>query len=109
LAAYLSGEKRRQLLSRNVKLERHDKVARGLAQRRLLVKPQRFQGAPVSVPFELLVPGLAAARVELYLIAEEEGRPRGKVALACRGSTVIDDLARIDGERLNARLGLAGV
>ncbi len=96
LAAYLSGEMRGQLLQRPVKLELFDRVARGLAHKRIEVKPQRFQGVALDVARELAVTGFAAARVELYLVAEEEGR-RGQVALACGGSTVLDDLATIDG------------
>jgi hypothetical protein len=96
LAAYLAGELRGQLLARDVRLEIHDKVARGLAAKHLVVKPERFRGAPLAQPSELPVPGHATARVELYLVPESEER-RGLVALACGGSTVLDDLASIDG------------
>lgn len=96
LAAYLAGELRGQLLARDVRLEIHDKVARGLSPKQLVVKAERFRGAPVSEPTELAVPGYATARVELYFVSESEER-RGLVALACGGSTVLDDLAVIDG------------
>ena len=96
LAAYLAGELRGQLLARDVRLEIHDKVARGLSPKQLIVKPERFRGAPLAEPRELQVPKFATARVELYLVSESEER-RGLVALACGGSTVLDDVASIDG------------
>ena len=96
LAAYLAGELRGQLLARDVRLEIHDRVARGLAAKHLVVKPEKFRGIPIAEPRELAVPGHATARVELYLIPETEER-RGLVALACGGTTVLDDLATIDG------------
>lgn len=96
LAAYLAGELRGQLLARDVRLEIHDRVARGLAAKQLVVKPERFRGAPLAQLADLPVPGHATARVELYLVPDSEER-RGLVALACGGTTVLDDLATIDG------------
>lgn len=96
LAAYLAGELRGQLLARDVRLEIHDKVARGLSPKQLVVRPERFRGTPLAEPRELPVPGFATARVELYLVSETEER-RGLAALACGGSTVLDDIASIDG------------
>ncbi len=96
LAAYLAGEMRGQLLSRDVTLEIFDNVARGMAQKHLVVKPQRFQGLLVTLSPELPVPSFAPARVELYLVAEDEGR-RGVVSLACGGATVLDDMTFVEG------------
>ncbi len=96
LAAYLAGELRGQLLARDVRLEIHDKVARGLSPKQLVVRPERFRGTPLAEPRELPVPGFATARVELYLVSETEER-RGLAALAGGGSPVLDDIASIDG------------
>ena len=96
LAAYLAGELRGQLLSRETTLEIFDRVARGRTQKRRVVKPRRYQGMHLLEISELPVPGYAGARLDLYLIPETEDR-RGCVALACGGSTVLDDLAGLDG------------
>jgi len=96
LAAYLAGELRGQLLQREVRLEVLDRVGRGRAPKRLVVRPQRYRGVAVDGPAELPVPGQAAARVELYLVPEGEER-HGRVALACGGTTVLDDLAFVEG------------
>jgi hypothetical protein len=96
LAAYLAGEMRGQLLSRDVRLEIHDRVGRGRALKKLVVRPQRYQGVPLGDLAELPVPGFASARVELYLVPEAEGR-HGLVQLACGGATVLDDVGTIDG------------
>lgn len=96
LAAYLAGELRGQLLGRDVRLEIHDHVSRGRAAKRLVVRPQKFRGAPVTDVPDLEVPGFATARVELYLLPDGDPE-RGRVALACGGTTVLDDLAEIDG------------
>jgi hypothetical protein len=96
LAAYLAGELRGQLLDRSVTLEIIDRVGRGRAQKRRVVRPVRFAGAPVAEVTELEVPGHTPARVELYLVPESEDR-RGRVSLSCGGATVMDDLAYLDG------------
>lgn len=96
LAAYLAGELRGQLLQRDVRLEIHDRVGRGRAAKRLVVRPQKYRGTPVEGLTELPVAGFATARVELYLVPDGDER-RGQVSLACGGTTVLDDLAWIDG------------
>jgi len=98
LAAYLAGELRGQLLDRSVPptLEIIDRVGRGRAQKRRVVRPVRFAGAPVSGLSELAVPGHTSARVELYLVPDTEDR-HGRVSLSCGGATVMDDLAYVDG------------
>jgi hypothetical protein len=96
LQAYLASELRGQLLGREVDVRVHDKVARGRAVKEFLVTAQRFLGAPIPEADTLTVPGYDEARVELYLIPLEEER-QGRVQLACGGTTVLDDLAEIDG------------
>lgn len=97
LQAYLAGELRGQLLERGAELTIRDRVARGTAQKHFVVKPQPFLGAPLTELRALEVPGHEDARVELYFVAGEDERT-GRVALACGGATVLDDLALIDGD-----------
>lgn len=97
LQAYLAGELRGQLLERGAELTIRDRIARGTAQKHFVVKPQPFLGAPLEDLQTLAVPGHEDARVELYHVAGEDERT-GRVALACGGATVLDDLATIDGE-----------
>jgi len=96
LAAYLAGELRGQLLSREVHLEIYDRVARGRTQKRRVVKPRRYRGIHLADVREFAVAGFAPARLDLYLIPEGEDR-RGVTALACGGATVLDDMATVDG------------
>ena len=95
LQAYLANELRGQLLERDAVVTIHDRVARGRARKEFTVKPRPYLGRPIDAWRELEVPGFEAARVELYLVAEEERA--GVVALACGGTTVLDDIAEIDG------------
>ncbi len=97
LQAYLSSELRGQLLQRDVEVHIHDRIARGLAHKHFVVKPQRFLGRPLSQLTTLEVPGHEDARVELYLVGADVER-KGRVQLACGGTTVLDDLAWANGE-----------
>ncbi len=97
LQAYLAGELRGQLLERGAELTIRDRVSRGTAQKHFVVRPQPFLGAPLAELHTLAVPGHEDARVELYFVSGEDERT-GRVALACGGATVLDDLALIDGE-----------
>jgi len=96
LQAYLASELRGQLLERDVALSIRDRVARGRATKHYRVQAQPFLGAPLEAVRRLAVPGHEDARVELYLVAPEEERS-GVVALACGGTTVLDDLAFASG------------
>jgi hypothetical protein len=97
LQAYLASELRGQLLSREVDLEIHDRVARGAATKHFVVRPQRFIGTPVRELATLAVPGHEDARLELYLVSPDEERS-GRVQLSCGGTTVLDDLAFADSD-----------
>lgn len=97
LQAYLASELRGQLLTRAVEIHIHDHVSRGLAHKHFVVKPQRFLGQAITELATLLVPGHEDARLELYLVAADDER-RGRVQLACGGTTVLDDMAWIEGE-----------
>lgn len=97
LQAYLAGELRGQLLERDAELTILDRVSRGTAQKRFVVKPQPYLGAPLAELRTLAVPGHEDARVELYFVPGEDERA-GRVGLACGGATVLDDIALVDGE-----------
>ena len=96
LQAYLANELRGQLLERAAVVRIRDRVARGRARKEFLVEPRPYLGRPLEDVRELGVPGFETARVELYFVAPEEDRA-GIVALACGGTTVLDDIAEIDG------------
>ncbi|MFQ5504459.1 MAG: ATP-binding protein [Planctomycetota bacterium] len=96
LQAYLAGELRGQLLVREVEIRIHDRVARGRAIKEFTVKAQRFPGMHFEDLAKVAVPGYEDARTELYLIPAEEER-EGRVMLACCGTTVLDDIAEVDG------------
>ncbi len=97
LQAYLASELRGQLLERRATITIHDRVARGRARKLFTVEPRPYLGAPLCEWTTLTVEGFENARVELYLVAGDDGR-RGAVTLACGGTTVLDDLALIDGD-----------
>lgn len=90
IADYLASELRGQLLARRVEITIHDRMARGTAQKVRRVEPVRFQGVPLELPEVLGVAGRDGIRAELHL-APEGVEPR--VAVACGGTVVYDDLA----------------
>ncbi len=96
LQAYLAGELRGQLLERGVEIRIHDRIARGTAVKEFVVRPQRFRGVPLAELRSLEVEGREEARLELYLVPADEERA-GVVVLSCGGTTVLDDVAEIDG------------
>ncbi|HEX9638709.1 MAG TPA: ATP-binding protein [Acidobacteriota bacterium] len=96
---YLAVELRGQLLKRAVRIEVIDRIARGRAQKRFRVEPRRFKGQLLSDLPPLVVAGFPPASVELYLVPAEEAR--GRVALACRGTIVADDLAALESFELS--------
>jgi len=101
LQAYLAAELRGQLLRRDVKFRIRDRVARGRARKEFFVEARPFLGVPLTEFTELEVRGHEPARLELYLVSAEEERT-GTVALACGGSTVLDDMAVIRGDEEDA-------
>lgn len=96
LQAYLASELRGQLLDREVSLRIHDRVARGRSVKEFVVTAQRFRGRAIPDLTTFPVPGHEDARVELYVVAADEERA-GRVLLSCGGTTVIDDMAEVDG------------
>jgi len=87
---YLASELRGQLLARSVEITIHDQMARGTAQKVRRVEPVRFQGIRLELPEVLAVAGHEPIRPELYVVAEGV-EPR--VAIACGGTVVYDDLS----------------
>ena len=96
LQAYLASELRGQLLQRNAVVRINDRVARGRARKLYVVEPRPYLGQPLDAWTELEIPGFERARLELYAIGADEDR-RGRVALSCGGTVVLDDVAEIDG------------
>jgi hypothetical protein len=99
LQAFLASELRGQLLERGAAVRIHDHVARGRATKEFLVQAQPYLGTPLPGFDTLPVEGFEDARVELYLVSQDEDRT-GRVALACGGTTVLDDLSWIEGPEL---------
>jgi len=97
LQAYLASELRGQLLERDATVTIRDRVARGRARKLFTVKARPYLGLPLADLRTLEVEGFEDVRVELYLVASNEDR-RGVVTLSCGGTTVLDDLATIDGD-----------
>lgn len=81
-ADYLASELRGQLLSREVRLEVFDRIARGRAPKTLLVQPPRFLGERVEGLDRLEVPGQSPIRLEIYLAGAGAGAEEGARGLS---------------------------
>lgn len=93
LTDYLAAELRGTILQTGVSIEVHDHMARGLAQKRFVVTPRRFDGIRLDVPSEIAVEGQPPIRIELYL---SRGAERAGIQLACAGTLVAEDIADVD-------------
>jgi Histidine kinase-, DNA gyrase B-, and HSP90-like ATPase len=89
---YLSSELRGMLLATGTRLEIHDGLARGLAERTFVVVPRRFVGERLAVPETAPVDGYAAAKIELYLA---RGDDRAAIEVSCAGTLVADDVVAL--------------
>lgn len=95
LATYLSVELRGQLVRHGTELRLIDRIARGAADKLVVIKPSHLAGERL--------PGLEPIRVaefkypiELTLhFAGDAGPDAGRVRLACAGAVVLDDLATL--------------
>jgi hypothetical protein len=95
LATYLSVELRGQLVRHGTELRLIDRIARGAADKLVVIKPSHLAGERL--------PGLEPIRlpdfkypVELTLhFAGDAGPDAGRVRLACAGAVVLDDLAAL--------------
>ena len=92
-ADYLASELRGQLLARTVDLIVEDKMARGLAQKVITVRPPRFLGERLDgLPAEIEVPGHVAAHLEIYSASQsDEGEPSPGIGVYCAGTLVAED------------------
>ncbi|MBI5481908.1 MAG: ATP-binding protein [Deltaproteobacteria bacterium] len=95
LATYLSVELRGQLVRHGTELRLVDRIARGSADKLVVIKPSHLAGERL--------PGLEPIRlpdfkypIELTLhFAGDAGPDAGRVRLACAGAVVLDDLASL--------------
>lgn len=95
LAAYLSVELRGQLVRHGTELILLDRLARGSADKRMVIKPSHLAGERL--------PGLEPIRlpdfkfpIELTLhYAGDAGPDAGRVRLVCGGAVVLDDVASV--------------
>jgi hypothetical protein len=97
LTDYLAAELRGQILRSGVDIHVHDRIARGLAQKRFHVSPMRFGGERLDLPAEFEVPGYPPVRLELYLA---RGTARPAIQVAAAGTLVADDAAELCGGEL---------
>jgi len=102
-ADYLAVELRGQLLSRQVEVEVEDRMSRGRAPKRVVVRPPRFLGERIEGIGGVEVPGYPPIRLELYLSGEPtpDGDRRG-LAVYAAGTLVAEgfqDLAAIGLDR----------
>jgi len=95
IADYLAAELRGQLLSRDISLRVHDRIARGRAPKVLEVQPTRFSGQRLPLPDEIPVAGHTPLRVELYLVSAAE-TGRAGVSVSCGGTVVYDAIAHFE-------------
>lgn len=95
LATYLSVELRGQLVRHGTELRLIDRIARGAADKLLVIKPSHLAGERL--------PGLEPIRlpdfkfpIEVTLhFAGDAGPDAGRVRLGCAGAVVLDDLASL--------------
>jgi hypothetical protein len=103
-AEYLAAELRGQLLAREVDVEIHDRISRGLAQKRVAVRPKRFLGERLELPARIEVQGQPPIQLEIYLRgegADEDGAP--SIGVYAAGTLVAEDfhgLAALDLDHL---------
>lgn len=74
-ADYLAAELRGQLLAREVELAIEDRIARGPADKRVVVKPRRFLGERIAGLERVDVPGFPPIHLEIHLAAEGDAEP----------------------------------
>ncbi|HVR28829.1 MAG TPA: ATP-binding protein [Thermoanaerobaculia bacterium] len=91
-AEYLASELRGQLLQREVALEIHDRMSRGPAQKRVVVRPKRFLGERLDLPARIELAGHPAIQLEVYLRGDEtteNGAPG--IGVYAAGTLVAED------------------
>lgn len=86
-ADFLAAELRGQLLAREVELVLEDRVARGSAEKLVVVRPKRFLGERIAGLDRVEVAGHPPIQLELYLTVDEETTP---VAVYAAGTQVAE-------------------
>ncbi len=95
LATYLSVELRGQLVRHGTELRLIDRIARGAADKHIVIKPSHLAGERLPGLEPLRLAGFKYP-VELTLhFAGDAGPDAGRVRLACNGAVVLDDLAAL--------------
>lgn len=92
IADYLAAELRGQLLSRQVQVIVHDRVARGRAPKTLEVVPIQFPGRRLELPEVWPIAGYSPMRVEIYIAADGENGNGTSVSIASSGTVVHDSV-----------------
>ena len=92
LSSYLSVELRGQLLRHAARLTLVDRLARGTANRRFVIRPSELQGEKLEGIGSVAVPGYSHP-IELELFYAGDADPHSsEVKLACAGAVVVDRL-----------------
>jgi hypothetical protein len=86
-ADFLAAELRGQLLARDVELILEDRIGRGLAEKRVRVRPRRFLGERLVGLDGIEVPGRPSIRLELHLAPGEDATP---IAIYAAGTQVAE-------------------
>lgn len=95
LATWLSVELRGQLIRHGTRLEIFDRLARGAAERHLVVTPSALVGEQLPGLGPIAVPGFRYP-VELTLhFAGDADTDSGRLRLACAGAIVLDDVCEL--------------
>lgn len=76
-ADFLGSELRGQLLAREVELLIEDRMARGRAQKKILVRPPRFLGERLEGIGPIEVPGHPAIHLEIYYTGDSDAASSG--------------------------------
>lgn len=93
LANYLSVELRGQLLRHGTELSFFDRLARGSAEKRLVIKPMALAGERLPGLEPLRLAGFEYPVELLLQYAGDAGAEAGRVRLCAAGAVVLDDLA----------------
>ena len=95
LATYLSVELRGQLVRHGTELRLVDRIARGAADKLVVIKPSHLAGERLPGLDPIRIPDFKFP-VEVTLhFAGDAGPDAGRVRLGCAGAVVLDDLASL--------------
>lgn len=96
LATYLSVEMRGQLVLHGTELSFIDRLARGTADKRIVIRPSELSGERLPGIGPIAVDGYAYP-IELALhYAGDAGADAGRVRLSCAGAVVLSDITELE-------------